>query len=1031
MTWLTRMHLRTWQHQMTTIMQPFQCDLQPQIQETQRTTHTGTTTRCRTQRRNRLNSKRSKPHPPHTRGTFHRRLKPLYTEKHKVSCSGFLPKRKPMQHSCSHYNAFYSMTWLTRMHLRTWQHQMTTIMQPFQCDLQPQIQETHRTTHTGTTTRCRTQRRNRLNSKRSKPHPPHTRGTFHRRLTQLYTEKHKVSCSGFLPKRKPMQHSCSHYNAFYSMTWLTRMHLRTWQHQMTTIMQPFQCDLQPQIQETHRTTHTGTTTGCRTQRRNRLNSKRSKPHPPHTRGTFHRRLKPLYTEKHKVSCSGFLPKRKPMQHSCSHYNAFYSMTWLTRMHLRTWQHQMTTIMQPFQCDLQLQIQETHRTTHTGTTTRCRTQRRNRLNSKRSKPHPPHTRGTFHRRLKPLYTEKHKVSCSGFLPKRKPMQHSCSHYNAFYSMTWLTRMHLRTWQHQMTTIMQPFQCDLQPQIQETHRTTHTGTTTRCRTQRRNRLNSKRSKPHPPHTRGTFHRRLTQLYTEKYKVSCSGFLPKRKPMQHSCSHYNAFYSMTWLTRMHLRTWQHQMTTIMQPFQCDLQLQIQETHRTTHTGTTTGCRTQRRNRLNSKRSKPHPPHTRGTFHRRLKPLYTEKYKVSCSGFLPKRKPMQHSCSHYNAFYSMTWLTRMHLRTWQHQMTTIMQPFQCDLQPQIQETHRTTHTGTTTRCRTQRRNRLNSKRSKPHPPHTRGTFHRRLTQLYTEKYKVSCSGFLPKRKPMQHSCSHYNAFYSMTWLTRMHLRTWQHQMTTIMQPFQCDLQLQIQETHRTTHTGTTTGCRTQRRNRLNSKRSKPHPPHTRGTFHRRLKPLYTEKCKVSCSGFLPKTKPLQHHAPLPFMVASSLPHHSPSSSLPFFTTSLLHHFPSSPLPFVTTPLHHHFPSSPLPFVTTSLLHHFPSSPLPFVTTPLHHHFPSSPLPFVTTSLLHHFPSSPLPFVTTPLHHHFPSSPLPFVTTSLAHHFPSSPLPFLTTPLHHHFPSSPLPFLTTSLPHHFPSSPPCVIASYSFVVYC
>ena len=307
-------------------------------------------------------------------------------------------------------------------------------------------------------------------------------------------------------------------------------------------LQLFQCDLQPQIQETHRTTHTGTTTGCRTQSRNRLNSKRSKPHPPHKRGTCHRRLKPLYTEKYKVSCSGFLPKRKPMQHSCSHYNAF------------------------FQCDLQPQIQETHRTTHTGTTTRCRTQRRNRLNSKRSKPHPPHTRGTFHRRLKPLYTEKCKVSCSGFLPKRKPMQHSCSHYNAFYSMTWLTRMHLRTWQHQMTTIMQPFQCDLQPQIQETHRTTHTGTTTGCRTQRRNRLNSKRSKPHPPHTRGTFHRRLTQLYTEKYKVSCSGFLPKRKPMQHSCSHYNAFYSMTWLTRMHLRTWQHQMTTIVQPFQCD---------------------------------------------------------------------------------------------------------------------------------------------------------------------------------------------------------------------------------------------------------------------------------------------------------------------------------------------------------------------------------------------------------------------------------------------------------------------------------
>ena len=67
--------------------------------------------------------------------------------------------------------------------------------------------------------------------------------------------------------------------------------------------------------------------------------------------------------------------------------------------------------------------------------------------------------------------------------------------------------------------------------------------------------------------------------------------------------------------------------------------------------------------------------------------------------RLPPQHKPHARNAFCSMTWQTRMYLRTWQHQMTTIMQPFQCDLQPQIQETHRTTHTGTTTRCRTQRR--------------------------------------------------------------------------------------------------------------------------------------------------------------------------------------------------------------------------------------------------------------------------------------------------------------------------------------------
>ena len=104
--------------------------------------------------------------------------------------------------------------------------------------------------------------------------------------------------------------------------------------------------------------------------------------------------------------------------------------------------------------------------------------------KRPQVHSPHTGGTFHRRLQPLYMEKHKVSCSGFLPKTSPMQHSCSHYNAFRSITWLTRISLRTWQQGMTPIMQPFQCDPQPEIQDTQRTTHTGTTTRCRTQRRN-------------------------------------------------------------------------------------------------------------------------------------------------------------------------------------------------------------------------------------------------------------------------------------------------------------------------------------------------------------------------------------------------------------------------------------------------------------------------------------------------------------------------------------------------------------------
>ena len=40
------------------------------------------------------------------------------------------------------------------------------------------------------------------------------------------------------------------------------------------------------------------------------------------------------------------------------------------------------------------FQETHRTTHTGTTTRCRTQRRNPSRPERPQPHPPHTQVPF-------------------------------------------------------------------------------------------------------------------------------------------------------------------------------------------------------------------------------------------------------------------------------------------------------------------------------------------------------------------------------------------------------------------------------------------------------------------------------------------------------------------------------------------------------------------------------------------------------------------------------------------------------------
>ena len=186
-----------------------------------------------------------------------------------------------------------------------------------------------------------------------------------------------------------------------------------------------------------------------------------------------------------------------------------------------------------------------------------------------------------------------------------------------------------------------------------------------------------------------------------------------------------------------------------------------------------------------------------------------------------------------------------------TFMQPFQCDLQAQIQETHRITHTGT--------------------------TWNNHLLQNIEEE----------PNDPSRNRRTHTRYLSSPAAANTEH--------ATFMQPFQCDLQAQIQETHRITHTGTTWN------NHLlqNTEEEPNDPSRNRRThevpFHRRPQPLYTEKHKVSCPGFLPTTQSMQHSCS---------------------------RFPSSPLPILTTSLRHHFPSSPLPFVTTSLGHHCPSSP-------------------------------------------------------------------------------------------------------------
>ena len=307
---------------MTTIMQPFQCDLQPQIpKHLYKYARTSTPKAAWSHRYNAAKKKanRPQPHPPHTGGTFHRRLQPIYTEKYKVSCSGFLPKTKPVQHSCPHYNALHGITSQTCTYLRTWQHQMTTIMQPFQGDLQPQIPK-HLYKYARTSTPKAAWSHHYNAAKKRQTDRSRTRRTqevpFIAACSQFTRKNTKFRAPASSPKQSPVQHSCPHYNAVHGITSQTCTYLRTWQHQMTTIMQPFQCDLQPRIpKHLYKYPRTSTPKAAWSHRYNAAKKKanRPQPHPPHTGGTFHRRLQPLYIEKFKVSCSGFLPKTKHMQ----------------------------------------------------------------------------------------------------------------------------------------------------------------------------------------------------------------------------------------------------------------------------------------------------------------------------------------------------------------------------------------------------------------------------------------------------------------------------------------------------------------------------------------------------------------------------------------------------------------------------------------------------------------------------------------------------------------------------------------------
>ena len=432
---------------------------------------------------------------------------------------------------------------------------------------------------------------------------------------------------------------------------------------------------------------------------------------------------------------------------------------------------------------------------------------------------------------------------GFVPKLSPrtmlMQHPCSHYNAFCNLTSPSRLSLRTWQD-LAAFQQPFHCDLQPESQETHRTTYTepliaehrGGTKKHQSDR----SSNRRTPEVPVIAGRSHftRKNTSFRAEtisQNEAHATSMQPLQCVLQPHVSNPPVY------TRM---ATQHGN---IQPFYRDLQPESQETHRTTYTEPLIaehrgGTKKHQSNRSRNRRQ-PEVPFIAGRSHFTRKNTRFRAETISQNeAHATSMQPLQCVLQPHVANPPLS----THMAT-QHGN---IQPFYGDLQPESQETHRTTYTepliaehrgGTKKHQNDRSRNRRT-----PEVPFIAGRSHftRKNTSFRAEtisQNEAHATSMQPLQCVLQPHVSNPPLSTHMARSGSIHaaipLRS-ATQDSTIA--------------YRTTYTRRSTHCRTQRRNRFAPPGPQPHPPHTRGTFHRRQEPLYTEKHKVSCPNYLPK---------------------------------------------------------------------------------------------------------------------------------------------------------------------------------------
>ena len=684
-------------------------------------------------------------------------------------------------------------------------------------------------------------------------------------------------------------------------------------------MQPFQYDLRSSAAKDNSITHAAAApSNLDAATTMRFAASRSKPAPIYGRGNT------------------------KWQHSCSHSNAICHRSFKKRIELRTQEQPLVAKHIGGTIRDRNDRSRTRRTHEVPFIAGCSHFTRKNTRFRAPASSPQHSPCNIHAAITLRFAASRSKPAPIYGRGNTKWQQLCSHSNAICHHSFKKRIELRTQEQPLVAKHIGGTIRDRKDRSRTRRTDEVPFIAGCSHFTRKNTRFRAPASSPQHSPCNIHAAITLRFAASRSKPAPIYERGNTKWQQSCSHSTAICHHSFKKRIELRTQEQPLVAKHIGGTIRDRKDRSRTRRTDEVPFIAGCSHFTRKNTRFRAPASSPQHSPCNIHAAITLRFAASRSEPAPIYGRGKTKWQQSCSHSNAICHHSFKKRIELRTQEQPLVAKHIGGTIRDRKDRSRTRRTHEVPFIAGCSHFTRKNTRFRAPASSPQHSPCNIHAAITLRFAASRSKPAPIYGRGNTKWQQSCSHSNAICHHSFKKRIELRTQEQPLVA-------------------KHIG---GTIRDRKDRSRARRTHE-VPFIAGCSH------FTRKnTRFRAPASSPKHSPCNIHAAIPMRSA---------------TTSLPHHFPSSPLPFLITSHRQQFHRFSLPFLITSHRHHFPSSPLPIVTTSLPHHSPSSPLPFVTTSLPHHFPSSPLPIVATSRHHHFPSSPLPFITTSLRRHFRNS----------------------------------------------